>query len=189
MLYTTNEDFNIARTNLEKSLSEISEYFRKHQLKLIADKNDFVALCKKTKNCVIANSNISIEDNQIPISSTVKYLVSILDQNLTTQQKVKNVLRKMASGIETLNAIKNPFNITTRLIIMIALVFGHLHYSSNILNSITQNIAASLDQQLNWAIKSFFSRRIFDSARDLKVQYHVLPIMFWASNSCYFWRL
>ena len=91
----------------------------------------------------------------------------------------------MACGIETLNAIQNPFNINTRLIIMNALVLSNLRYSSIILNSITQTLVASLDQQLNWAIKSCFNRRKFDSSRDLKVQYRVLPIRYFLD----FWRL
>ena len=133
---------------------------------------------------MIANSNISIEDNPIPISSTVKYLDSFIDQNLTFQREVKKVLRKLACGIKTLNAIKNTFNINTRLIIMNALVLSHLHCSSIILNSITQNLVASLDQQLSWTIKSCFNRRKFDSSRDLKFNIvFYRSDTFWTSNS------
>ena len=113
-------------------------------MNLNADKTEFIALCKVSNNCVIANSNISIEDNQITISSTVKYLGFFIVQNFTFQQEVKNVLRMMACGIKTLNAIKNPFNINKRLSIMNALVLSHLHYSSILLNSITRNLVASL---------------------------------------------
>ena len=63
-----------------------------------------------------------------------------------------------------------------RLIIMNALVLRHLHYSSTVLNSITQNLVVSLDQQFDFAIKSCFNRRNLDSSRDFKVQNRVLPI-------------
>ena len=73
MHYTTNEDFKLARWDLEKSLlTDFSEYSRKHKSNLNADKTEFIVLCKKSKKSVIANSNVSIEDNEIPISSTVK---------------------------------------------------------------------------------------------------------------------
>ena len=163
MLYTVNGDFNKARSDFEKSSTDLSEFFRKHKLNINADKTEFNALCKKLKNSLIANSNISIEDNQIPISSTVYYLGFFLDQNLTFQQELKNVLRKMARGTKTLNAIKIPFKINTRLIIMNTLNLSKIHSSSFILNSITQNLVASLGQQLNWAIKLSFNRRKFDS--------------------------
>ena len=123
------------------------------------------------------NSNISIEDNQIPISSTVKYIGFFHDPNLTFQQEVKNVLRQKTCGIKTLNAIKSPFNINTR-VIMNSLALSHLHYSSIILNSITQNRVASLEQQLNSTIISCFNRQKIDCSRDLNVRYRVLPIRY-----------
>ena len=140
------------------------------------------------KNSVIANSNISIEDNQVPISSTVTYLGFFPHQNLTFQREVKNVLRKMACGIETLNSIKNAFNINTRLIKMNALFLSHLDYTSFMLNSITENLVASLDQQLNSEMKSCFNPRKFNSSSDLKVEYPVLPIRYLVDFNllCYF---
>ena len=185
MVYTTNEYFNLARSDFKKSLSEVSENFRKRNMKLKADKTEIIALLKKSKYSLIANSNISFEDSQIPISSTLKFLGFFIDQNLTIQQEVKNVFRKKACGIETLNAIKNLSTINTRLIIMNALVLSHLHYSSIILIPISQNLVASLDQQLKWAIQLYVNRGNFDLSRDLKIQYHVFyrSDTFWFSNS------
>ena len=69
--------------------------------------------------------------------------------------------------------------------------FVHRLHSSNIQNSITQNLVASLDQQLNWAMKSCFNRPKFDSSRNIKVQYRVSPIRYFLNFElfCYFWRL
>ena len=74
-------------------------------------------------------SNILIEDNQTPISSTVK-LLYLSYQNLTFKQEAKNLFSRMACEVETLNAIKNPFIVHTRLIVINALVLRHLLYSS-----------------------------------------------------------
>ena len=123
---------------------------------------------------MISNSVISIEDNQILNCKTSRLF---LDQKTTFQQK-KNVLLNMAWGVETLNSIKNFFNKNTRFIIMNALVLSHFHCSLILLNSMTQTFVASLDQQLNWAIKLCINRRKFDSSRDLKVQYRVLPMRY-----------
>ena len=86
MFYTTNEYFNTARSGLETSLTDISEPFRRHKLNLNDDKTEFIPLCKQSKS-VIANWNISNEDNQIPLSSTVKYLGLFLNQNLNFSKK------------------------------------------------------------------------------------------------------
>ena len=82
----------------------------------------------------------------------------------------------MAYGTRTLNAIKNPLFINTRLIIMNAIALCHRKYSSVILNSITHNLVASLDQQPNWAIKLCFNRLKFYTLRQFKIQFHVQPI-------------
>ena len=49
MHYTTNEDFKLARSDLEKSLTDVSEYSRKQKPNLNANKTEFIALCKKSK--------------------------------------------------------------------------------------------------------------------------------------------
>ena len=138
---------------------------------------------KNQRNSAISNSNISIEDKQIPIFSTVKYIGFFLDQNFTLQQEVKNVPRKMACGIKTLNAIKIRLNINTFLVIMNAFVRSHLHYASIILISTTRNLVASGNQQLNWA-KLCFNRRKFYS---LRISYFNIAFYrsdtFWTSNS------
>ena len=82
----------------------------------------------------------------------------------------------MAYGTRTLNAIKNPFIINTRLIMMNAIALLHQKSWSVILNSITQNLIPSLDQQPNWAIKLCFNRLKFYTSRKLTIQYHVQPI-------------
>ena len=43
MLSTTNEDFNPARSDHTKNLTDISEYFRRHKMNLNADKTEFIA--------------------------------------------------------------------------------------------------------------------------------------------------
>ena len=144
------------------------------------------------KNNEIAKFEYPIENNKIPLSSTVKQsrlLSFVLNQNLTFQW-VKNAFRRMARGIKTLNAFKSPFNLKTRLKIMNALVLNHLLHSS-ITDPITQFFVASLDQQLNWTIKSYFNRSNFDSWRDLKTQLSVLPIRYLLDfkRPSYFWRL
>ena len=72
-------------------------------------------------------------------------------------------------GIKTLNVIKAPFSIKTRLLLMNALVVSHLHYSSIVINSISKQLITSLEKQMSWAVKSCFNRNKFDSSSDLKL--------------------
>ena len=53
-----------------------------------------------------------------------------------------------------------------------------------ICDAITQNLVASFDQQLKWAIQLVVNEGKFDSSRDLKIQYHVIPSRHtWFSNA------
>ena len=83
------------------------------------------------------NPSVTIDGVEVKQKNTVKYLGVMLDKHLTFQDEVKNILRKMARGIKTLNAIKNNFPIATRITLMNALVFSHLHYSAVLLSGLS----------------------------------------------------
>ena len=63
-----------------------------------------------------AKYTIIIDDKIIEQKTNVKYLGVVLDQFLTFQDEIKNILRKMACGIKTLNnnirPIKRKKNMT-----------------------------------------------------------------------------
>ena len=103
----------------------------------------------------------------------VKYLGIYLDQSLNFQEEVKNILRKMAMGIKTLNVIKHPFPVSTRILLMNALILSHLHYSSVVIQGISNNLTVSLEKQLSWAVKSCFNRKKIGSSADLKLKFGI----------------
>ena len=53
----------------------------------------------------------------------------------------------MACRIKTLQSIKKPLPVKTRLLIMNALVINHLHYPANLLCGISANLMISLEKQ------------------------------------------
>ena len=58
----------------------------------------------------------------------VKYLGVHIDCNLSFDEEIKNVLRKMAVGIKVIYSIKNIFPEKTRSALLNDLVLSHLHY-------------------------------------------------------------
>ena len=81
-----------------------------------------------------------VNGKTISASNHVKYLGVFLDQNLTYQDEVKNLLMRMACGIKTIYSVRDLFPEKTRLLLLNALVISHLHYSSVLLNEITENL-------------------------------------------------
>ena len=97
-------------------------------------------------------------------SNCVKYLGVYLDQNLSFQKEVKNILRNMACGIKTLYSIREYLPEKTHLLLLNALVTSHIHYPSIPLNGIAQNLITTLEKQLSWAFKACFNRTKFESS-------------------------
>ena len=102
MVYAAHKDENIAIQNLEKNIKNLVTYSERHRLTINADKTEFIIFCKVSTNNTMRNFEIEVKNQIIENSKSIKYLGVYLDQNLTFQNEVKNVLRKMACGIKTL---------------------------------------------------------------------------------------
>ena len=97
----------------------------------------------------------------------------------------------MACGIKTLQSIKKPLPVETRLLIMHALVISHLHYPAIVLSGIFGNLMISLEKQLSWAVKTFCDRAKNDSSSDLKLKNNILPVTMSLDYKilCHFWKI
>ena len=98
-----------------------------------------------------------------------------MDQKLKFQDEVKNILRKMATGIKAFYAIRDIFPIATRLFLLKALVLSDLHYSAILLAGISENLITTLEKQLNCGIKACLNRSKFDLSTNLKIRHKILP--------------
>ena len=168
----------------------MSLFFTKHSLKLNRKKTEFSIFSKKHQSRS-HNSKFSIilDDNKIEDKPEVKLLGVILDQFPTFQGEVKNILRKMACWIKTLQSIEKPLTIKKRILLLV--VITHLHYLAILLSSLTSNLLKLLQKQLSWTIKTCCDRRKFDSSSDLKLQYNVLPVSLYLDWKivCHLWKI
>ena len=133
---------------------------------------------------------LQVKDQIIQTSSCVKYLGVYLDRNLTFQNEIKNILRKMATGIKVLYNLQNIFPEKTKLLLLNALVISHLHYSAILLGGIRDNLITILEKQLNWGIKACFNRTKYERSSDLKKRHNTLPVRFLLDlkTSTYFYQ-
>ena len=137
-------------------------------------KTELLVFSKKHSRKKDEKYTITLDDKIIEEKTNVKYLGVILDQFLTFQDETKNFLRKMACGIKTLQSIKKPLPVKTRLLIMHALVISHLHYPAILLSRISANLMISMEKQLSWAIKKTCCNRAkYDSSSDFKPKHYL----------------
>ena len=119
-------------------------------------KTEIMVFSKPSKNETVEHLKLQVKDQIIQTSSCVKYLGVYLDRYLTFpfQNEIKNILRKMATGIKVIYNLQNIFPENTKLLLLNALVISHLHYSAILLSGIRENLITTLKKQLNWGIKA-----------------------------------
>ena len=71
-----------------------------------ADKTEFMIICKKSQNYLADHRQLKLKNEFIEQSKSAKYLGVHLDQNLSYQMEVQNILRKMATGTKVLYSIR-----------------------------------------------------------------------------------
>ena len=99
-----------------------------------------------------------------------------MHRNLNYQAEVKNILRKMACTIKAIYYVCDFLPEKTRSFLLKALVISHLQYSSVSLNGISQSLISTLEKQLNWGIKAYFTRYKMDSAQDLRIKHGIISV-------------
>ena len=164
-------------------------FFQNHQLNLNATKTEFIIFSKKSKSQE-TNYELTVSNQKVSHTKTIKYLGILLSENLTYQVGVKNILKKMACGIKTLYSIRDLFPEKIRILLLNALVVSQLQYSSVLLNGTAQNLKTTLEKQLNWGRKAIFYKNKFESSSDLKIDYKILSVqsLLDLKMNCYFWK-
>ena len=98
------------------------------------------------------NEQIIIDSIPIDKKPEVKYFGVHIDSNLTFQEEVIHILRKMARGVKTIYAIWKSIPQKLMILVLNALGLSHLHYSAVIIHAIVQNLIVSFEKQLNWSL-------------------------------------
>ena len=175
IILTYKTDLKIATYNLEQSLKNISEYYKKHRLMLNNSKTEFITFSKKSKLKETKRNNLLIDNYKIPNVKCVKYIGIYLDCIFKLSRRTKT--RITQNGYRDKNIISRPFLEQTSLQLLNALVISHLHYSVVFLASSKNNCFITLEKHLSWAVKTCFKRKKYDSSSDLKLK-QILPKKF-----------
>ena len=192
LLFCENNDPQKALKALEANCSLLSICFLEHSFQLNAKKTELIVFSKKRlRKKDHEKYTITLDDKIIEQKTNVEYLGVVLDQFLSLQDEIKKILRKMACGIKTLQSIKKPLPVKTRLLIMNALLISRLHYPAILSSGISANFMISLEKQLSWAVKTCCDCANYDSSSDLKLKHNILPVTMFLDYKiiCHFWKI
>ena len=136
-----------SKLHLEESIAKLILFFRKNELDVIETKTEFSIFGAPKRNKIeeiVVNECIFLE------KKIVKCLGVHIDCNLSFDEEIKNVLRKMAVGIKVIYSIKNIFPEKTRSALLNALFLTHLHYTIVLFSGFKKTIRVILNKQMNW---------------------------------------
>ena len=133
-IWDENFDNLYQRTNIE--LSKISDWFKCNKLTLNTSKTKYMLFRNKQKPVNFATHEIVIENQVIErigqgcSETSFKFVGIYLDEFLTWEPHISNVLTKLSSANYIISSIKNFFPIETKLNIYNSLFKSHIDYGS-----------------------------------------------------------
>ena len=150
VILTFDTSIDKSKIKLEQNTNKLIRFFHEHHLTVNTSKTEFMIFGKSKRNDF--SEQIILDSIPIDEKPEVIYLGGHIDSNLTFQEEVKHILRKMARGIKTIYAIRKSFPQKLLILVLNALVLSHLHYSAVIIHAIEQNLIMSVEKQLNWSL-------------------------------------
>ena len=100
----------------------------------------FLEPLKGTKSKEIVLNGCTVLEKKV-----VKYLGVHIDCNLSFDEEIKIVLRKMAVGLKVIYSIKKIFPEKTRSALLNALVLSHLHYPNVLFSGLEKPLRVTLN--------------------------------------------
>ena len=174
LIFTSSCDSAKAKMDLQINLKLVSEYLEEHELTMNSSKTDYLVIGQHQNS----NNLLTVNDNEIKCSPSVKYLGVIIDTKLKLEEQVNSILRKMASGIRTIHIIAGRVPLAARLKLIETLVISHLKYSAPLLTNISQHSINRLERQLNWGIRTCHRSMKFDHITPLRLSSKILGVRY-----------
>ena len=114
---------------VNEELCKVSRWMATNRLTLNADKT-FYMLIHQKRNKEVAIQNLQIKLNNQPIKrvENVKYLGVILDQKLSWDTHIGNVVKKMSKCMWAICKLRHYTNISTLKLTYYALAYPHMQY-------------------------------------------------------------
>ena len=172
-IFCSGKTISASKLHLERCIAKLILFLRKSELNVYESKTEFIIFGAPKRNKfeeIVVNGCTVLE------KKVVKYLGVHSDCNLSFDEKIKNVLRKMAVGMKVIYSNKNIFPGKTRSALLNTLILSHLHYPICLFSGLKNSFRVTLNKQLNWGLKACFNRTKFDRTTHIKIKHRILPV-------------
>ena len=157
------EDLTELCNDLKTEVGNIAECLRLNKLSLNTDKTEYMVVGHKHQTNSISEP-IEIKINEEPIKrvQTVKYLGTMLDENLTWNEQYKKLKSKITSALSSLQTLRNILPQSKLDQVYRALLESHLRYSDELWVSLSNTKLDHLQRLQNRAWTLLESSRLKD---------------------------
>lgn len=130
LVYSSNHSIEAASASLEQSLTDLSEWFKVHDLSLSVSKSTVVIFTRKNK---IPTIRICVDGAEIPISNEAIFLGKFFDSKCNSLPHINYIINKCERSLNVMRALTGVWwggHPTTLRLIYNALVRSLLDYGS-----------------------------------------------------------
>lgn len=166
---------------LNKDLSAIYSWAEAFGLMVNPSKSKAIILGSRHKLYSIDHSNLpSLLYNgiQIPFSSKVTNLGVVFSSDLSWDDHISNISKKIYFTFHSLQSLKNFLPFKTKLSLVQALILPILDYADSCFLDATETILNKLERLQNSCIRFIFGLRKYDHISAFRAQLKWLPIRF-----------
>ena len=133
------QDLNQLKLSLFSELDNLIDYFRSNKLKLNIDKTKIVCFRNKNKTFNKDDFEVKIDDKQLEIVDSIKFLGLMIDCHLTWEKHCHNVANKISRTTGIIGRVKNFLPAPALRIIYDSLLMSHVQYGLEIWGGCTSS--------------------------------------------------
>ena len=138
---------------VEETLSEVKNWFFSNSLKMNPDKTYFILLGSKTSIKKAANFHINLSGTKISPRSAVKVLGVTLDQHLSWESHISNVVQRCNAIIASLYKVRHFLTKDVLELLVQLHIFPHIRYCLSVWGGATQAHLHRVQKCINFAAR------------------------------------
>ena len=165
-----------ARSRLEACIADMAAWMVTNKLKLNECKSDFLIISSKFQKSLIRTRGITIGDELITPSTSVRNLGVTFDDSMLMEIHVKNVCKSMYFNIHNVSTIRKVLDDKSAAMLIHAFVFSRLDICNSLLYKIPDRLTDKLQLTLNAAARVLTKTSKYDHITPILEQLHWLPV-------------
>ena len=148
----------------------------KNKLKLNDDKTEILVCSTTARQANVNFSTLTLDGIDVSISSKAKNLGVILDNNLSMEFQINNMLKLINFELHRISRLKPYLSTGSLKQVVSALVLSRLDYCNSLLAGLPDYQLEKLQKVQNHAARLILGKKFSDHATEMLIDLHWLPV-------------